>query len=77
MRTATCSPRVSRAVNGAMAEVSGKQHHSCLGGFSWDQGLDVFCFDARSRKMARELLSGTLEYLDALQQPAAPGLAGL
>ena len=46
MRTATCSSRVSRAVNGAIVEVSGKQHHSGLGGFAWEQGLDVFNFDA-------------------------------
>ena len=43
-----CSPRVSRAVNGAMVEVSGKQQHSGLGGFAWEQGLDVCSFEARS-----------------------------
>ena len=40
-----CSFRVSRAVNGAMVEVSGKNNHSGLAGFPWEQGPDVSSFD--------------------------------
>ena len=49
-----CIPRVSRAVNGAMVEVSGKQQHSGLGGVAWEQGLDACSFEARSPKMTIE-----------------------
>ena len=49
-----CIPRVSRAVNGAMVEVSGKQQHSGLGPFAWEQGLEVCSFEARSPKLAIE-----------------------
>ena len=41
-------------MNGAMVEVSGKQQHSELGAFAWEQGLDVCSFEARSPKMAIE-----------------------
>ena len=35
-------------MNGAMVEVSGKNNHSGLGGFAWEQGTDVFSFDGLS-----------------------------
>ena len=60
-----CSSRVSRAVNRAMVEVSGKQRHSGLGGFAWAQGPDVCSFEAGISKMAREMLSLISEVLDA------------
>ena len=46
MAKVACSCRVSRAVNGAMVEVSGKTEHSGLGGFAWEQGPDVCRFEA-------------------------------
>ena len=39
--------RVSRAMNGAMLEVSGKKHHSGLGGFAWEQGLEFLSSTAK------------------------------
>ena len=45
MPKGACSSRVRRAVNGAMVEVSGKKSHSGLGGFSWEQGPDVYSFE--------------------------------
>ena len=48
--------RVSRAVNGAMVEVSGKTQHSGLAVFAWAQGPNVFNFDGRRRATDRELL---------------------
>ena len=35
-----------------MVEVSGKPQHSGLGPFAWEQGLDIWSFEARSLKMA-------------------------
>ena len=46
MPKGACSSRVSRAVNGAMVEVSGKKEHSGLGCFPWELGLDVCSFEA-------------------------------
>ena len=60
-----CSSRVSRAVNGAMIEVSGKKQHSGLAGFAWEQGLNFCIFEAGISKMARELLRRVSEFLDA------------
>ena len=40
-----CSTKVRRAVNGAMVEVSGKNNHSLLAGFAWEQGTDFCSFD--------------------------------
>ena len=54
----------SRAVNGAMVEVSGKNRHSGPGGFAWEQGLDVFRFDGRRRATASEALRCMSEFLD-------------
>ena len=51
-------------MNGAMVEVSGKQQHSGLAGFAWAQGLDVSSFEARSLKMAVDLLSRTWKFMD-------------
>ena len=51
-----CSFRVSRAVNGATVEVSGKKNQSGLAGLAWEQGPDVFNFDGRSGATDRELL---------------------
>ena len=65
MPKGACSPRVSRAVNGAMLEVSGKNCHSGLGGFAWEQGPDIFNFDGHRRAMAREALRRMSEFLDA------------
>ena len=45
MPKGACISRVSRAVNGAMVEVSGKTEHSGLAGFAWAQGADVCSFD--------------------------------
>ena len=45
MPRGACSSRVSKVVNGAMVEVSGKNNHSGLAGFAWEQGLDVCSFD--------------------------------
>ena len=60
-----CSSRVSRAVNGAMVEVSGKKQHSGLTGFAWAQGPDVCSIEAGISKMAREMQTRMLEFLDA------------
>ena len=46
MPKGACSCRVSRAVNGAMVEVSGKTQHSGLAVFAWEQGPDVCSFEA-------------------------------
>ena len=46
MRKESCSARVSRAVNGAMVEVSGKNNHYRLAGFARELGLDVCSFEA-------------------------------
>ena len=59
------SRRFSRAVNGAVIEVSGKNCHSGLGGFAREQGLDIFNFDGRRRAMASEPHHRMLEFLDA------------
>ena len=76
-RKKSCSPRVSRVMNGAMVEVSGKQQHSGLAGFAWEQGLDVCSFEARRLKMAIELLMSHVAGYAYLKEPAAPGLVGL
>ena len=65
MPKGACSCRVSRAVNGAMVEVSGKIEHSGRTGFAWAQSSDVFNFDGRRRMMDRELLRRMSEFLDA------------
>ena len=65
MHKGGCSARVSRAVNGTLVEVSGKQEHSGLGGFPWELGLDVCSFEVLISKMARELLSRMSDFLDA------------
>ena len=56
MPKGACSSRVSRAVNGAMVEVSGKTQHSGLAGFAWEQGPDILNFDGRRGVTDRELL---------------------
>ena len=60
-----CSSRVSRAVNGAMVEVSGKTEHLVLGGFTWEQGPDFCSFDGRRQVTEREPLRCMSEFLDA------------
>ena len=60
-----CRSRVSRAVNGATVEVSGKTEHLGLAGFAWAQSSDVFNFDGRRRVTDRELLRRMSECLDA------------
>ena len=65
MPKGACSSRVSRAVNGAMVEVSGKNNHSELAGFAWVQGPDVFNFDGRRRSNDREPLRRTSQFLAA------------
>ena len=64
-------------MNGAMVEVSGKQQHSGLAGFAWEQGLDVCSFEARSPTTAIELLMSHVAVNGYLKEPAAPGLVGL
>ena len=61
MPKGACSSRVSRAVNGAMVEVSGKTEHSGLAGFAWAQSSDVFNFDGRRRVTDREPLRVALD----------------
>ena len=65
MPKGACSSRVSRAVNGAMVEVSGKTQHSGLAGFAWEQGPDVLNFDGRMRASDSEPLRRTSQFLDA------------
>ena len=65
MPKGACNSRVSRAVNEAMVEVSGKTQHSGLAGFTCAQDPDVCTFEAFVSKMARELLRCTLHFLDA------------
>ena len=65
MPKGACSSRVSRAVNGAMVEVSGKTQHSGLTGFAWAQSLDVYNFDGRRRATDREPLRRMSQFLDA------------
>ena len=65
MPKGACSCRVSRAVNGAMVEVSGKTEHLGLTGFAWAQSSDVFNVDVRRRMTDRELLRRMSEFLDA------------
>ena len=65
MPKGACRSRVSRAVNGAMVEVSGNTEHSGLTGFAWAQSSDVFNFDGRRRMTDRELLTRMSEFLDA------------
>ena len=65
MPKGACSSRVSKAVNGAMVEVSGKTQHSGLGGFAWEQGPDICSFDGRRRATDSELLRCTFQFLDA------------
>ena len=59
------SPRVIAAVNGAMLEVSAKNRHSGLGGFAWEQGLEVLSLDGHRRAPASEPLRRLSEFLDA------------
>ena len=65
MPKGACCCRVSRAVNGAMVEVSGKTEHSGLGGFAWEQGPDFCRFDGRRQMTEREPLRRTSQFLDA------------
>ena len=65
MPKGACSSRVSRAVNGAMVEVSAKTQHSEMAGVTWEQGPDVFNFDGRRRVMDSDLLCHTSQFLDA------------
>ena len=65
MPKGACSCRVSRAVNGAMVEVSGKTQHSGLAGFAWEQGQEVFNFDSQMSPTNREPLRHMWEFLDA------------
>ena len=65
MPKGACSSRVSRAVNGAMVEVSGKTEHLGLTGFSWAQSSDVFNFDGQRQVTDREPLGRTSQFLDA------------
>ena len=60
-----------------MVEVSGKQQHSGLAGFAWEQGLDDCSSEARSPKMAIELLMSQVAVNGYLKEPASPGLVGL
>ena len=46
MPKGACSSRVSRAVNGAMVEVSGKTQHSEMAGVAWEQVPDIYSFEA-------------------------------
>ena len=73
MPKGACSSRASRAVNGAMVEVSGKTEHSGLGGFAWAQSSDVFNFDGRRRMTDREPLRRTSQFLDALRSVQLQG----
>ena len=61
----SCSTWLSRAVNGAVLEVSGKNHNLGLGGFAREQGLDVFSLHDRRRAMSSEMLSRMTEFLGA------------
>ena len=65
MPNGACSSRVSRAVNGAMVEVSGNKQHSGLPGFIREHGPDFCIFDGQRRSMASEMLSRMSEFLDA------------
>ena len=65
MPKGACSSRVSRAVNGAMVEVSGMTQHSGLTGFAWEQGPDICSFDGRRQVTEREPLRRMSEFLDA------------
>ena len=64
MPKGACSSRVSRAVNGAMGEFSGKTQHLELGGFAWAQGRDVFNFDAQRWVTDNEPLSLMSQFMD-------------
>ena len=65
MPKGACSCRVSRAVNGAMVEVSAKKKQSGLAGFAWQQRTDIFIFDGGRRATDREPLLRMSEFLDA------------
>ena len=65
MPQGACSCTVSRAVNGAMVEVSGKIVHLGLACFAWEQSTDDYNFDGQRRAMSRETLSRMSEFLDA------------
>ena len=65
MPKGACSSRVSRAVNGAMVEVSGMTQLSGLSGFAWAQGPDFCSFDGRRQLNEREPLLCMSEFLDA------------
>ena len=62
MPKGACSSRVSRAVNGAMVEVSGKTQHSGLAGFAWAHSSDVYNFAGRRQVTERELLRRMSEF---------------
>ena len=59
-----CRARVSRAVNGAVLEVSGKKQHLGLGGFAREQDPDIFSFDGGRRSLSSWILSHLSEFLD-------------
>ena len=65
MPEGACSTRVTRAVNEAVLEVSGKKHHLGLGDFAREQGPDIFSFDGQRRSMVSEPLSRMTEFLGA------------
>ena len=65
MPKGACSSRVSRAVNGAMVEFSGKTQHSGLAGFAWAQILDVCSLDGLRQIMEKEPLGHTSQFLAA------------
>ena len=65
MPKGVCSSRVSRPVNGAMVEVSGKTQHSELTSCTWARGPDVFTFDNWRWATDSESLRRTSEFLDA------------
>ena len=65
MPKGACSSRVSRAVNGAMVELSAKNNHSGQAGFAWLQRSDIFIFDGGRRATDREPLLRMSDFLDA------------
>ena len=76
MPKGACSPRVSRAVNAAMLEVSGKNCHSGLGGFAWEQGPDVVSFDGRRGGKIQRGAPSHVGVFGCLKEPTAAGLVG-
>ena len=65
MPEGACNSRVSRALNRAMVEVSGKTEHSHMAGVTWEQGRNVCSFDGRRWAMDSEPLCRTKQFLNA------------